>query len=232
MTARRVATHLVLGVLTAVVLLLAPLYPRAETFVQAATIGLGYLSLGLIAATLVVGPLGLRRRSRNPVNVYLRRDLGIWAGLTGLAHVLFGLQVHFGGNVIRYFFQPIVRERYFAVGDEERYFRVVEGWTPATDLFGLANWIGLLATVVLLILLALSNDVAVRALRGPRWKALQRFNYALVALVVAHTAAYQLVVGREAVFALATLALAGVVLGAQLVGVTLYRRRRRPSPSP
>lgn len=228
MTRRRLATHVGLVLGTLGVLALAPLYPRAETLVQAATIALGYLSLALIAATLVVGPLALRRRPRNPVNLTLRRDLGIWAGITGVAHVVLGVQVHFGGDVLRYFFQPIVRERYFAVGDVERVFPATEGWTPLTDLFGIANWVGLAAALILLLLLALSNDLALRALRGPRWKALQRSNYVLVVLVLVHTVAYQALVEREAALTLAVIGLAAGVITAQLVGIVLTRRSRRP----
>ncbi|GIW06090.1 MAG: hypothetical protein KatS3mg060_0895 [Dehalococcoidia bacterium] len=231
LSARRFATHLGVALLTVATLALSARYPRAETFVQAATIGFGYLSLTLIGATLLVGPLALRRRPRNPVNLSLRRDLGIWAGLTGLAHVVLGLQVHFGGDPIRYFVQPIVREAYFAVGEEERYFEVVAGWAPLTDLFGLANWLGLAATIVLLLLLVLSNDRALRALRGPRWKALQRLNYLLVLLVLIHTVAYQRVVEREVGFALGVAGLTGVVLAGQLIGVSLHRRARRTHPS-
>lgn len=230
MSARRVVTHFGLALVTGAALALSTGYPRAETVVQAATIGLGYLSLALIAATLLVGPFALWRRPRNPVNLSLRRDVGIWAGITGLAHVALGLQVHFGGDAIHYFVRPIVREWYFAVGDEERYFDVVTGWAPRTDWFGVANWVGAVATAVLLLLLLLSNDLALRGLRGRRWKALQRFNYLLVLLVLIHTVAYQLVVERELVFSLAVVALTSVVLAGQLIGVARYRRGRRRHP--
>jgi sulfoxide reductase heme-binding subunit YedZ len=205
----RPATHATLAGLTVAVCLLSLLYPRASTPVQAWTIGLGYLSLALIGATLLIGPLGLRVRRRNPVNVYVRRDVGIWAGITGVVHVLLGSQAHFNGEILRYFF--FVRENEAI---------------PLTDLFGLSNWFGLAATVVLLGLLALSNDLSLRMLRGPLWKWLQRFNYALIALVLIHTVGYQLVVGREAPFAGVTLVVTIAVLAAQLAGVVIMLLRR------
>src|SRR5688572_18251144 len=52
-----------------------------------------YVSLTLLAATLVTGPLNVLRRRPNPVSTDLRRDLGIWSALLGLGHVATGLMV-------------------------------------------------------------------------------------------------------------------------------------------
>jgi sulfoxide reductase heme-binding subunit YedZ len=181
--------------------------------VHVLTIVLGYLALGLLAVSLVIGPLGLLGRRRNPVNISLRRDIGIWVGVTGLGHVLCGLQVHLGGQILLYFVQ-------------ERAGRLV----PLLNLFGISNDLGLLATVLLLFLLALSNDLALRRLRGPRWKWLQRTNYLLFLLVVLHTFGYQLLIQREAPFVWLAVGLVATVLLAQAGGLLLYRARhtRRP----
>ena len=53
------------------------------------------------------------------------------------------------------------------------------------DLFGFANWSGLAATALLVLLLLISNDVSLRTLGSRRWKAWQRWTYWAGALVVA-----------------------------------------------
>ena len=53
----------------------------------------GYLGWALVVTTLVMGPVALLRGRSNPANTYLRRDLGIWAGLWSIAHVIVALQV-------------------------------------------------------------------------------------------------------------------------------------------
>ena len=62
-----------------------------------------YVGMILIAVTLILGPLNILRGRANPVSSYLRRDIGIWAGLVSIAHVVFGLQRHFNGKFWRYF---------------------------------------------------------------------------------------------------------------------------------
>ena len=49
------------------------------------------MSLCLLCVTLLIGPLNLLRKRLNPVNIELRRDTGIWAGITGCLHVVFAL---------------------------------------------------------------------------------------------------------------------------------------------
>jgi sulfoxide reductase heme-binding subunit YedZ len=205
---RRVVTHVVLGALVA-----AGVWPAAwlwseKPWVRVITLETGYASLVLLAATLSIGPLQLAmRRRRNPVNIYLRRDIGIWAALTGLVHVVAGFQVHFGGDVLRYFLDA--------------------GGKPLMSVFAAGNWLGLGAALLLTVLLAISNDRALRLLRGPIWKTLQRSNYVVVTLTVFHTVAYQFV--RDASLA-ASAVLAALVVAAlalQAAGVVYTRSLKR-----
>ena len=92
------------------------------------------------------------------------------------------------------------------------------------DAFGVANYTGLGATLVLLLLLALSNDLSLRRLGLRRWKALQRWNYAGFALVAAHTAIYQ-ATSKRALPAVVVFALTVIVVG--VVQSAGYRRRAR-----
>lgn len=166
-----------------------------------------YASVPFFALTLLIGPWNVLRRRPNPVSTYLRRDLGIWAGTLGLAHVVFGLQVHFPGRMWAYFVpQPELGSRL----------------PIRLDLFGGANYTGLAATLILIALLALSNNVSLRALGSRRWKALQRWNYAGAALVLTHGALYQIVEKRALGYVLAFAAAVALVAAGQALG---YRRR-------
>jgi len=144
-----------------------------------------YTALVMLAATMVVGPLNVLRSRPNPVSTYLRRDIGIWAGLLALGHVVFGLQVHLRGRMRLYFMYG---------ADEPHLFPVRH------DLFGLANYTGLAVTVALLLLLTLSNNALLRKLGPRRWKRLQRWNYGAFALIVVHGIAYQVIERREFLF--------------------------------
>ena len=141
------------------------------------SVALAHVSFMLLAAALAIGPARVLRAQPNPVSSDLRRDLGIWSGIAGLAHVIGGLQIHAG--------HPLL---YFLRGTPEAIRLAVR-----TDLFGLTNYVGLVATALVVLLLALSNDRSLRRLGVKRWKAWQRSSYILCALTVGHGAVYQVV---------------------------------------
>jgi methionine sulfoxide reductase heme-binding subunit len=119
-----------------------------------------------------------------------------------------GLQVHLGGRFWLYFVHgPPTRGDPLPI----RY-----------DLFGLSNHTGLIATLVLAILLLISNDLALRRLGVRRWKSLQRWNYAAFGFVVLHGAGYQLTAGRAAPLVTLFLGVVVAVVGVQLAA---YRIR-------
>lgn len=167
-----------------------------------------YVGLALLGVTLMTGPLNVVRHRPNPVSTDLRRDIGMWAGVIAVAHFLVGWQVHMKHRYL-YFF----RERTASAGT----------LVPRTDLFGAANDLGLVAVIVACMLLALSNDRSLRALGTSRWKSLQRWNYAFLALVLVHGAAFQLIEKRAPPFVALFAALSAAIIALQLVG---YRRRR------
>jgi sulfoxide reductase heme-binding subunit YedZ len=68
------------------------------------------------------------------------------------------------------------------------------------DLFGIGNHSGLLAALLFLLLLAISNDLSLRRLGTSRWKFLQRWTYVAVALALIHAVAYQFVEKRQAAY--------------------------------
>ncbi len=206
----RLLTHLLLASGTVLGCMLAYVYDRSAIIAEPLSVGLGYVALVYLVAGLLVGPLYLARQRRNPVNLYLRRDIGIWAGITALVHVLLSFQIFVGGQVLLYFFRQ--------VGDH---------YLPQLDLFGLSNDIGLLATLIIFVLLVLSNDWSLRWLKGKRWKRIQQWTYPLIVLAIFHTLGYQLYNERGVQFIWALVALTLVVAVAQGIGVLVHRQRAR-----
>lgn len=145
--------------------------------VSRASFAAAYPALALMAATLLVGPWNLLRRRPNPVSSDLRRDLGIWAGILGVVHAAVGQFVHLRGR-------PWL---YYVYGSTEHHHG------PRHDLFGLANYTGALGVLLLAALFATSNDLSLKRFGTRKWKQLQRWNYAVFALVAIHSVAFQVV---------------------------------------
>jgi methionine sulfoxide reductase heme-binding subunit len=179
------------------------------------TTATGYVGMGLLGLTLLVGPANLLLRRRTPVTTPLARDTGIWAAMYIVAHTVVGLLVHGRNpasalNFVDYFFFP-------------------DG-TPRADSLGLGNWTGLGALVIAVLLLAISNDRALQELKATRWKSLQRLNYTLFVLTVLHAVFYGALLRRPtSPFTLTFFAVVIAVLAGQAIGIRLWRRRQAPA---
>jgi sulfoxide reductase heme-binding subunit YedZ len=177
-------------------------------FIDLSTVGTGYLALGLLALTLLIGPANLVLRRRNPVSTYLRRDVGAWAAVASVVHVVRAFDGHGGGRILDFF---------------------VRNGTPLLDNFGLGNWTGLTALVIVLVLLALSTDSALRELKAKTWKDLQRLTYTLFALVVLHALFYGALSRATSSFTLLLILTVITVVAGQAMGVWLWRQRASAS---
>jgi sulfoxide reductase heme-binding subunit YedZ len=181
---------------------------RTRTGVQQFTIATGYLAVGLIGLTLLVGPANLLLRRRNPVSNYLRRDLGAWAATAAVIHVILGVE-SYGIGFLDFF---------------------VDNGRLRTSSFGLGNWAGLAALVIAAGLLAISTDRSLRELKAGPWKRLQRLNYALFALAAAHAFFYGALLRTTSPFTLVLLCTVVMVLIGQSAGIRLWRHRHaRPA---
>jgi methionine sulfoxide reductase heme-binding subunit len=208
---RLVQHHLIL--VTAVAFTFYFLYVTrpSKDAVFKASFATGYVALVLLVITLWIGPWNLLRGNRTPVSSDLRRDIGIWAGILGIAHTIVGLNVHLRGRPWLYFvYQPVEGPHVIPL----RY-----------DLFGFANYTGLVATIVLVLLFATSNDYSLRVLSTPRWKQLQRWNYVLFAFAILHTAAYQKMEKQHVPFVATLVACTVITLVLQGAGFQLRRSR-------
>lgn len=203
--------HVPLGLLaTGVALALYFTRPYPDV-ISRASFATAYPALGLLAATLLIGPWNLLRKQRNPVSMDLRRDVGIWAGIYGVAHTAIGQCVHLRGR-------PWL---YYVYGPWEHHHTI----PIRHDLFGMSNYTGVAAVLLLVALLATSNDYSLRALGTPRWKKLQRWNYAIFALTAIHAVGYMTIEKQKKDFVITVVVLLAISLVFQAVGFTLRRRR-------
>jgi len=163
-----------------------------------ASFATAYPAFALLTITLLLGPWKLLVHKPNPVSSDLRRDIGIWAGLLGILHAGVGQFVHLRGR-------PWL---YYVYGPTEHHRGIRH------DLFGLANYTGALGTLILIVLLATSNDFSLRRFGKQTWKRLQRWNYAVFALIAVHSFAFQGVETqkRQWVLTVATCVLAALAL--------------------
>jgi sulfoxide reductase heme-binding subunit YedZ len=206
---RRIWTHhLLLLLATAFAVLVLYVTRPYRDVITRLSFSTAYPALILLVITLWIGPWNLLRRKRIPVSSDLRRDIGIWAGILGLLHTGIGLCVHMRRRPWLYF----VYQR-------------SEGHTfpMRHDIFGFANYTGLIATFILLLLFVTSNDYALRRLGTPRWKQLQRWNYVLFLFAFLHTIAYQTMEKQHAPFVATIVVCGAITLLLQVFG---YQRRR------
>jgi methionine sulfoxide reductase heme-binding subunit len=174
-----------------------------------ASFATAYPALVLLGATLVIGPLNLLRHRPNPVSIDLRRDLGIWAGILAVLHTAIGQCVHLRGR-------PWL---YYVYGPAEHH----HGVAVRHDLFGIANYSGAIATLIVVALFATSNDFSLRALGTRQWKQLQRWNYGAAALVALHAFAYQGIEKQRPQFVAAVIVCVTATLAIQCAGVLMRR---------
>ena len=173
-----------------------------------ASFATAYPALVLLALTLLIGPWNLLARRHNPVSSDLRRDLGIWAGILCILHTAIGQDVHLRGRPWLYYVYAAREHHAFPVRH---------------DLFGFANYTGAISTLVLIALLATSNDLAFRALGGRQWKQLQRWNYAAFALAALHAVGY-LTIEKQPLPMVATVAVC-IAITALLQAAGFLKRR-------
>lgn len=205
---RLIAHHLPLLVLSAAsvsILYVTRPYPDVLSRASFAT---AYPAIALLVATLLIGPIQILLRRRNPVSGDLRRDTGIWAGILGIAHSVVGQTVHLRGR-------PWL---YYVYEHRERHTIALRH-----DLFGFANYTGLISALILLALVATSNDYSLRRLGTPQWKQLQRWNYAGFILVAFHAVAYQVTEKQRLPFVLTVALAIGITMALQSAG---YVKRR------
>jgi sulfoxide reductase heme-binding subunit YedZ len=176
---RRIRRHCGLAVAAAFIVAVAYTLIPSPDVRHRLSMASAYSALAFLVVSLCLGPWNVLRSRPNPISFDLRRDVGVWAGLLALFHTGVGLTVHLRGRMWMYFLKrlhpPVLQ----------------------STLFGVANYTGLIAAMLLLLLLLISNDLSLRTLGVRRWKNLQRFSYFAFVFTGAHGVAYQLIEKRR-----------------------------------
>lgn len=161
------------------------------------SIATAYVALMLLIITLGFGPYAALKGRRYPVSTDVRRDFGIWSALVAIVHVVAGLQVHLRGKMWEYFVRPIKGVL-----------------LPRIDPFGAANYTGLVAALILVALLATSNDASLRRLGAAKWRSLHALVTWGLVLTLLHAVTYQFIEKRlwETVVLLLVVSIAAVWL--------------------
>jgi sulfoxide reductase heme-binding subunit YedZ len=136
----------------------------------------GYVAIVAITISLLIGPVNLLRKRSNPVSNHLRRDIGITGGFLAIVHSITGLFVHLRGSNWKYFLN-----------------KTDQGYTIRLDNFGLANYLGLLSALLILLVFVTSNDYSLRKMGQVTWKNIQRLTYFLFTLAILHSVYYRVV---------------------------------------
>ncbi len=206
---RRQLHHLVLACLTVVSLSAAIVYGPAAQALDRFSIVSAYVCFALFAGALLLGPLRAIRGGRPSTNDYLRRDIGVWAALIGIAHLVIATGLSMDASYL----DAYVNGTSKAPSEGVR-----------TQLFAWGSILGFVVGLVFLMLLALSSNQAIRLL-GPRlWKKLQRTSYLAFALSAIHGFAFQILESREWILIAVILLTVALVIAAQLMGVMAVRR--------
>ena len=205
---RLIKHHLVLFVLSAAAVALLYFTRPYKDVLSRASFATAYPALVLLAASLFVGPINLIRKRQNPVSSDLRRDIGIWAGILSIVHVVVGQNVHMRGRPWLYYIYAPTEHHDFPIRH---------------DLFGLANYTGAASTLVLIALLATSNDYSLRALGTLQWKQLQRWNYVAFGAAAIHAIAFQAVEKQKFPYVAFVIVSIAITISIQIAGI-LKRR--------
>lgn len=200
--------HLLLAALSTVLIGMLYVTRPYKDVVSRLSFATAYPAIILLAITLLTGPINILKQRRNPVSSDLRRDIGIWAAVVSILHAIVGQCVHLRGR-------PWL---YYVYGPQEKHAGLRH------DVFGFANYTGLLATLAVIALFATSNDLSLRVLGTPRWKALQRWNYAVFGLATMHSFGYQAIETQKVTW-VATIVSCVVITIAVQIGGFLKRRR-------
>lgn len=160
-----------------------------------------YMAIVLIAGSLIIGPINILLKYKNPTSTYFRRDIGISAGVITLIHSICGLFVHLRGQMWKYFFE-----------------RNDQGYFIPFDDFRLANYTGLLSTLLIVAVLVTSNDYSMMKLTVTRWKNIQRLSYVMFLFAIVHVIYFRRVMDNPSLLYSFYLPLLVVVAGFQGIG--------------
>jgi len=111
-------------------------------------------------------------------------------------------------------------------GDLTRYFLPPPVTTPGSTVFVVSNYLGLVSALVLLALIAISNNRFIRTLGLGAWKRIQRLAYVAFVAAMIHGLFYQTLEDRTALLIGMTVVISALSIGLQLRGAVVARSAR------
>ncbi len=181
-----------------------------ETLLDDVSLATAYICLILMAVALCLGPLRALRSAPLVLNIYLRRDIGIWSGLAGLVHLFVATEL----SMSQSYMELYVNHSTSGLSNSMR-----------ESLFSWGSIVGFLVGVFVLLLLILSNNAIMRFVGSTWWKRLQRFAYAVFVLTVLHGFAFQALEARNVLLIGIVFAVFIGVLILQIFGFRATKKR-------
>ena len=167
-----------------------------------------------LSATLAIGPARVLSGRRPVVHLPWRRVLGVTGALLALAHMLVALTIH--GTLLRALHQFFVATPTFT-----------DPFPVRRSIRGIANWVGLAAITVLVVLAFVSRDSWLRRLGPSRWKLAQRSIHLAFAAIALHAFLYWRVEQRLLGHQLLVLTPVALTAALQMVATATVLARRR-----
>ena len=200
----RLRTHIFLAAVSLSVLLAAAVMGEQSASLDRVSLTSAYLFLFLISVVLLLGPLRALRTGRLIINQTLRRDIAIWCALMGLMHLL-------AGSIES--MTPVYLDTFVnhAVNSPSASMR--EG------LFFWSAIVGFVIGILLIVLLALSNNWSLSLIGQRWWKRLHRLSYLAFILTILHGLGFQVLESRFWGGYVLLIALSFIVCIVQLLGV-------------
>ncbi len=170
-----------------------------------------YLCTLLFCVVLLIGPITVITGGRLTLNQLLRRDLGIWTAVTGILHLALGTELSMNVAYLETFVEGVVSPPAPAIRQA---------------LFTWGTIGGFIVGLLFLLLLALSNNAAIRLLGASWWKRLQRSSYLAFVLTAIHGFAFQILESRSLIWIGVLAAIVTAVVAGQVAGVRALKRTR------
>ncbi len=206
----RASRHGLLAGITLGTLVLSWISGPPAGAVDRSSLATAWLCLLLYSAVLAMGPRQRLAASGPALNLLSRRDLGIWTAIVGLIHFALG-----NAEAMNSEYLAAVTSNSAALSPELR-----------ADFFNWGAISGTVLALILLVLLSISSNWALRKLGPKLWKKVQRLSYLGFALCLLHGLLFQILENRHVLW-ITLLTLAGLaVLGAQLAGRRAYRKNQ------
>jgi len=141
-----------------------------------------YIFLLLISVVLLIGPLRAMQTGRVTINHTVRRDLAIWSAFLGLVHLLAGSMQSMTPNYLSAYVTHAVIPP--PVATREAYFL----WSTIA---------GFVIGILLIVLLALSNNRSMTWIGKRWWKRLHSASYFVFILTIVHGLGFQVLESRS-----------------------------------